>query len=110
MARKPPRYKEHTKGDDLAFRYAFTSGGAALDVSGWTFSGHMRTNPADADEIGVFTFDTSDAATGIVIARADRDALESGYLVHCHMQAVTESNFRVTFDRVVVALTRDGTR
>lgn len=70
----------------------------------------MRADPDDDDPTGTVTFDTTDAADGNVVGLLERAALVTGRFVHVHMQAVTTSGFKITFDRVILALSRDGTR
>jgi hypothetical protein len=53
---------EFTEGDDYPHVLTYSSG---LDVSGWTFAAQVRPTTT-SDESWSFTFDLSNAATGVV--------------------------------------------
>lgn len=58
------------QGED--FRLSFTvemPAGSALDVSGYTWAGKIRRAFADVASLVDFSFDTSSAASGIIVAQ-----------------------------------------
>ncbi len=65
---------EIIRGDDVAVTLNFADAdGEAIDVSSWTFSALMRTDPDATEVVGTFAFDTTDAVTGTVVAHLSRD-------------------------------------
>lgn len=101
----------HVRGDDWALRHEFVDeDGVDMDVSGWTFSGQFRADADDDTVLGSMTFDTSDAADGLVVSRGDGDDLTEGAFVYYDIQVVTEAGFRKTIQYGVIKLVRDTTR
>lgn len=88
------------RGDDFDIRLQFAdAAGAALNVSAWTFTGQVRTDPDAAATLGSFTFDLAAAATGVVDAAlaAAVTATFTGRFVYYDIQAVTNAGKKKTY-------------
>lgn len=102
------------RGDDLVKRMQFSdASGAALDVSGWTFTGQVRTD-ADAEDpaLAEFTFDMTAAADGTVdmtLAAADTATFTTRYVVY-DIQAVTGAGQTRTYLYGRLNIIKDVTR
>lgn len=70
------------QGSALAIQLTFRdSNNALMDVSTFTFSGQIRKKAKDVATAGSFTFDLTNAATGVVVAElseATTNAMTSG--------------------------------
>jgi hypothetical protein len=57
------------QGSDLTLTLEFTDeNGIAIDVSSYTFSGHIRPTALSTTLSAAFTFDTANASSGVVVA------------------------------------------
>lgn len=68
------------RGDDVRWALTLKNTTGVVDVTGWTFAGMVRLLP-DSAVAATWSFDTADAATGVVIAslaRADTSLLAPG--------------------------------
>ena len=65
-------------GDTLSLPLVFDDGTNPLVLTGYTFAAQARLKKADTTATAVFTFDTTDAATGEIILQLS--ALESAKL------------------------------
>ena len=67
------------EGDVIAFTIAIVDADdVAVDVTGRTYTASVRTSSAATTASATFSFDTTDAATGIIIASVDLDGVTAG--------------------------------
>jgi len=100
------------RGDTFRQQLTFLdAAGAALDVSTYTFSGQVRTDPDDTVVLGAFTFDATAAATGIVTVTlsATVTATLAGPFVHYDIQ-YTAAGIVTTAPRGRLKVIKDVTR
>ncbi len=102
------------RGDDFTKRLTFADAdGVAIDLSGWVFTGQVRTEADAADPVlASFSFDTTDAATGVVdasLAAADT-ATFSGRFVVYDIQAVNTAGKTRTYLFGRLNILKDVTR
>lgn len=71
--------REEFAGDGLDLTLTLTANGTPVDVSTWTWLGQIRD--AYGNLVASFTFDTSDAVNGVVVASVLLD-LEPGYYTY----------------------------
>lgn len=71
-------YRGDTK--DYTLEFTETTGGAAVNLSGWTWLAEVRSTRDEPDPVtATFTVDSSDAATGVLVVTLP--AVESAKLV-----------------------------
>ena len=67
------------EGDIIAFTVAIVhADDVAVDVTGRTYTASVRTSSASTTAAATFSFDTSDAATGIIIASVNLANVTAG--------------------------------
>ncbi len=101
------------RGDTFKKRLTFLDADdVAIDVSGYTFTGQVREDPDDETALADFTFDTTDAATGIVDAIiAAEDTADFPFpFVHYDIQYANDAGEITTAPRGRLRMIKDVTR
>ena len=101
------------RGDTFKKRLTFQDANEdPIDVSGYTFAGQVRADPDDEEALADFTFDTTDAADGIVdaiIAPEDTADFPFPY-VHYDIQYTDDNGVVTTAPRGRLRMIKDVTR